>query len=292
MNIQDNNRDILSTMGLECKSPFKLETNSSGIKGHFQKLFYPYFERITGLDALNDIYMKHENHLHSKEFLSAVLKDLNINIHFENNDALNRIPQKGNLVIVANHPFGALDGIIFILMMHQVRSDFKFIANYLLERIPQLREVIISIDPFKRTSHKEMNIMGMKAALKFLTDGGALSVFPSGEVSHFKLRNFKVEDPKWDPAIAGLIRLGKAPVLPIYFNGHNDWKFHLAGLINPLLRTLMLPSEFINKRNHTVHVKIGEIISYEQLLNFKTDKEMITHLRKETLNLKNSQITN
>ena len=193
---------------------------------------------------------------------------------------LQQVPSKGPAVVVANHPFGLLDGAILLTVLLQVRKDVRVLANGVLAAVPELRGLVIPVDPEgSRTS-----VRGLRQAVEFLNSGGMLLVFPAGEVSHFRWRDGAVTDGKWNPAVVRLVRAagnrGIAPaVLPAYVAGVNSGVFQAAG---PVLRTALLIRELLNKRGSCVHVRIGSAIEAAKLLAIPTDEERTAYLRWRT----------
>src|SRR5207244_521579 len=113
----------------------------------------------------------------------------------------------------------------------------------------------IPIDPFGGPQAKRANAAGIRKAVRWLEGGGALLIFPAGEVSHLNLRTFSISDPPWSATAARLIRMSGAPVVPMYFGGANSALFQLAGIVHPRLRTLLLPHELGNKVGSRVAVR-------------------------------------
>lgn len=109
--------------------------------------------------------------------LEELLAEMKVKLDVQPSD-LNRIPAKGPLVAVANHPFGVLDGAALAVLLLRVRSDVKILTNSLLESIPELREYCIFVDPFHTAASADKNMKPMKQALAWLRQGGALAVFP------------------------------------------------------------------------------------------------------------------
>jgi putative hemolysin len=72
---------------------------------------------------------------------------------------------------------------------------------------------------------------------------GIGSLMIPGEVSHLNLRTFSISDPPWNATAARLVRMSRAPVVPMYFGGANSALFQLAGIVPPRLRRLLLPHE-------------------------------------------------
>jgi putative hemolysin len=107
-------------------------------------------------------------------------------------------------------------------------------------------------------------------------------VFPAGEVSHFRWKTKKIEDPAWNETVVRIIRRARAKVVPVYFKGRNSMVFQIAGLIHPVLRTLMLPREMIKKKSVQIHLKIGSSIPYKRIAAIPGDSDLSAYLRFRT----------
>jgi putative hemolysin len=217
--------------------------------------------------------------------LEALLAEMKIKLEVQLSD-LDRIPVKGPLVAVANHPFGVLDGAALAVLLSRARNDVKILTNSLLEGIPELHEHCIFVDPFHTThsSRKstDKNVKPLNQAMEWLRQGGALAVFPAGEVSQWNVREAQVTDPAWNTVAARLVRKTGASTLPVYFCGHNTARFQLLGLINPHLRTLFLLQEFLQQRGKNVKIRIGKAIPSELISNLDNDDEATEYLRLRT----------
>ncbi len=160
-------------------------------------------------------------------FWDRALDALDITINLSVEDA-RRIPATGALVAVANHPFGGVDGLVLASLLARTRPDVRLLGNALLARIPELRRASFFVDPFGRSSATAANAAAMRAALQWVAGGGALAMFPAGEVSHVPSGD-GVVDPEWSPSVARLATRAGATVLPVYFHGRNSRLFHAAG---------------------------------------------------------------
>jgi putative hemolysin len=213
--------------------------------------------------------------------LEALLEEMKVRLDVQPAD-LEHIPAKGALVAVANHPFGVLDGAALAALLTRVRPDVKILTNSLLEGIPELHDHCIFVDPFQTPSAIEKNVRPLKQALDWLSQGGALAVFPAGEVSQWNIRQAQVTDPAWNTVAARLVRKTDAAALPVYFCGHNSVGFQLLGMINPKLRTLFLLQEFLQQRDKALKVRIGKAIPTELIANLDSDEEATEYLRLRT----------
>lgn len=213
--------------------------------------------------------------------LEALLAEMKVKLGVQHAD-LERIPAKGPLVAVANHPFGVLDGVALTVLLSRVRSDVKILTNSLLDGIPELHRHCIFVDPFNAPSSTDKNLKPLKQALTWLHQGGALAVFPAGEVSQWNVREAQVTDPAWSSAAARLARKTGASALPVYFCGRNSGRFQVLGLINPRLRTLFLLAEFLQQREKNVEIRIGNAIPHDLIANLDNDEEATEYLRLRT----------
>jgi putative hemolysin len=216
-------------------------------------------------NKLNDKYSR-ISHLKGLEFLSAAMDTFEITYEV-NPEELKRIPRTGAFISVSNHPFGGVDGMILIkTMLEQQRNDIKTLSTFIIQRIPQISEFVFPVDPFENGARRGSNLVGLKKALTHVGNGGALGLFPAGEVSTYydNMDEVGIVDRQWQPSMIKFIKRAGVPVVPIYFQGENSRIFHLLGLIHPMLRTAKLPSELLNKKNQVIRVRIGYPISVEE----------------------------
>jgi putative hemolysin len=203
---------------------------------------------------------------------------------------LKRIPATGPVFFVANHPFGAIDGIILGALMDQVRPDGKLLVNFLLGRIDDMGGRCFYVNPFGGSAAARANLQGMKDSLRWLREGHALATFPSGTVSHFKWGSHQVTDPEWAENIAPIILKTGATVVPVYFEGRNSSLFQIAGLLHKKFRTLMLPREMLRNKQRGVGVRIGNAIPARRLEHFGSHREVMDFLRLRTYILQSREI--
>ncbi|HWX43512.1 MAG TPA: lysophospholipid acyltransferase family protein [Blastocatellia bacterium] len=251
----------------------------SPLPERFTPLVQSAFKHILQLDRIEEVYNQVSQRQDDTAFVDKVLQTLGVECRLNGPD-LSRIPLGGKAVVVANHPFGLIDGVALARTLCTVRPDVKLLGNFLLDQITELRDLLISVDPFGATGSAGKNVKGLKRAIDWLRCGHVLAVFPAGEVAHLDLRTREVADPDWSETIARIIRLTESPVLPVFFEGANGLAFQLLGLVHPLLRTAMLPHEALNKRGKELGIKIGNVIPFAALSKHATDSEMIGYLRR------------
>ncbi len=212
---------------------------------------------------------------------SLSLRGLRVTADLPSADA-SHIPSSGAVIITANHPFGALDGIVAIAAIGRRRRDLRILANPELTGIEGIGSIVIPVDPFGGSGATRANSSGLRQALRWLEGGGALLMFPAGEVSNLQLRALAVVDRPWSATAARLIRLAGVPVVPMHFAGSNSALFQIAGMVHPNLRTLLLPHELANKVGARVGVRVGEPLSPAKLAALGSDEQIAAHLRLST----------
>jgi putative hemolysin len=246
-------------------------------------VFGPLLKRLLYVDAINAGHRELVATGTPETFFSRTLEILGCKYEVSASD-LERIPQDGPLVVMSNHPLGGLDGIIMGDLLRRRRPDVKLMANFLLKKIQFADQHMIFVDPFAAAKPSVKNLAPLRECLKHLKSGGLLGVFPGNKVSHYQWHRGEVADPEWVPHIGALMRRTGASVLPIFIEGSNSRLFNLAGMIHPILRTFLLPREFM-RRAHSIEpirIHIGSVISSTRLKRFESDEAMIRFLRVTT----------
>lgn len=233
--------------------------------------------KALALDAISNRFQRIPQGAMGLDFLRGLMSAFGFSCQVSAED-LAHIPTDGPVVVAANHPFGGMEGLLLADMLLSVRPDVKIMANYLLGRIEELRELFILVDPFGSEKSFARNITPLRDSISWLRGGACLGVFPAGEVASFKMRERRVAEPQWSPSIARIIRSCEATVVPVHFSGANGPMFHLAGMVHPRLRTMLLGREFVNKAEKTVQVRIGQPIRHEKLADMN-DKQAADYLR-------------
>ncbi len=238
-------------------------------------------ERILGLKELDREYLELPQGKPIAGFLEAVFEqfDVKIDIHAED---LKRIPTEGPTVVVSNHPFGGIEGLALAHLLLTRRPDIRILANFMLGRIPELRELFLLVDPFEGKAATARSLAGLRRAHKWLGDGGLLVVFPAGEVASLDLRQRAVVDPPWTNTVDRLVARAQCPVVPAFFSGHNGSLFQLAGLVHSSLRTAMLPRELLARRGTTLKVCVGNPVPYSDLKTYAAGDDRMDFLRRRT----------
>lgn len=175
------------------------------------------------------------------------------------------IPESGPLVVVANHPFGVVDGIILCWTVAQVRDDYQIMTHRVLHQAPEVRPRILPVD-FSGTEAATLdNLRSRRQARELLARRGALLVFPGGGVAAAPIPFGRAVDRPWGPLAAKLALAAGAAVLPVYFEGQNSRLFHIASNIHQTLRYALLFHEVRNKIGRQIAVTLGDVIPHDRL---------------------------
>lgn len=199
--------------------------------------------------------------------------------------ALSNIPKDGPLVVVANHPYGILDGLILGHILSTVRAgEFRILANSVFRKAEELNRFLLPISFDENRDAVHQNVETRKTALSFLDNGGAIGVFPGGTVStSVKPFRSRPMDPAWRSFTSKMISRSGATVVPVFFEGSNSRLFQVASHLHSTLRLALLIKEFKRRTDDPVNLVIGDPISSDVLASYRSDsKAMMDFLRLQT----------
>jgi putative hemolysin len=233
----------------------------------------PLLRRVLGLDTIGALY--DEAQAVPAPFATAALRVLDVTAAF-NIAGVDDIPKRGPMIVAANHPHGALDGLLLLDVIGRARPDVRLIANHLLSRIPELRDQCFFVDPFASRDSAHRSLPGLRAARLWLGQGGALVIFPAGEVAHTSNAEGLVVDSPWRSTIGALAVGAQAQVLPIYIDGANSALFYAAARVHRLLRTALLPRELVKRRGTSVAIHIGRPLSLDAIARVDQTADTVT----------------
>ena len=170
---------------------------------------------------------------------------------------LERIPEEGPLVLVANHPFGILDGMALGRILSARRPHFRIVAHKIFHKARELEQVILPISFDEDKAAQATNLETRRRALDYLAGGGAIGIFPGGTVSTSKRPFGSPMDPVWRNFTARLVSRSGATVVPVYFHGANSRMFQIASHLHPTLRVALLIKEFGARVGGAIQATVG-----------------------------------
>ncbi len=200
--------------------------------------------------------------------------------------SLSNIPSDGPLILIANHPYGILDGLMMGHILSQTRGDFRILAHRIFRKAEDLNRIILPISFDETKEAMKLNLQTRKTALDYLGGGGSIGIFPGGTVST-GVRPFSYPmDPGWRGFTARMVAKSNATVVPVYFDGHTSRLFQIASHLHNTLRMGLLIKEFKKRVDAPVKVVIGEPIGRDILDPLGKDtRKMMDFLRKATYEL-------
>ncbi len=213
--------------------------------------------KLTHEQEINNFLETHQD-LKGFDFIDQVLDHFNFSYAVSQRDRVN-IPATGRVVIVANHPLGALDGLSLLKLVGEIRRDVKIVANDMLLRFDALSMLFHPVDNMSKATHKR-HVAAIVASLK---NEEAIIVFPAGEVS--RIRPNGVRDGKWNKGFLSFAQKTLSPILPIHISARNSSLFYGCSMVYKPLAGMMLAHEIFNKNAQTISMRVGEIIPYRQI---------------------------
>jgi putative hemolysin len=241
-------------------------------------------EKATGQPLLYGLYLDNQkNPVPGESFWAASVRQLQVVPTFKADD-LSNIPATGPLVIIANHPYGVLDGLAMCWLIEKVRKDFLVLTHSVLLRAPEARTNLLPVDFTGTKEAFQTNLESREAARKHLAQGGCVVVFPAGAVSTApdKLGRKPAIDWPWQPFTAQLIQRSKATVVPIFFSGQNSRLFQIASHLSPTLRLSLIFKEVHDRIGTELPLVIGKPISHEELAPLTDRQTLLSFLRERT----------
>ena len=212
-----------------------------------------------------------------REFADHLLENMGITIDVSP-EQLENIPKEGGFVVVSNHPFGGIEGVMLLSVIAKVRPDFKIMANFILSHIPNLKECFFAVNPFEKKPEWKSSVSGIKGTIMHIAEGKGLGVFPAGEVSRYHGHDYP-EDLPWSTSIARIIKNANVPVIPVFWDGQNSKLFYAVDKIHSMLGTARLTRELINKHDTCFNLQIGKPILPSEIELYENPKQLAAYLR-------------
>ncbi len=242
-----------------------------------------FMKRLIHQDEINDVMSRVGDKM-GLDFLKAVLIDelkLKIEVH-----GLENIPKTAGVIIAANHPLGGIDGMAFMHVVGQVRSDMQFLVNDVLLNIKNLEMFFVPVNKMGSNPRQATKLIE-----ETYQKDVAVLVFPSGLVSR-KLPS-GIQDLKWKKSFIVRARKYQKDIVPVHIDGQNSSRFynfsrlrHKLG-IKANLEMGLLASEMFKQRGKAITIRIGKALSYESFDHTKTPAQWAAEVRELTYDLPN-----
>lgn len=244
-------------------------------------------ENITGRPRLLRMADGYEREVEAgRDFWQVMQERYRLRLEFVG-EGLANVPTEGPLILVANHPYGILDGLVMGRILSERRGgDFRIIANHVFRKAEDLRRVILPIDFSETKTAIETNLRTRREAMSYLAAGGAIGIFPGGTVSTSAKPFSRPMDPPWKTFTARMISKSGATVVPMYFDGQNSRLFQIASHLNYTLRTALLINEFDSRVGGPIRLNIGKPLPAEEIrARARDSRALMDYLRERTYRL-------
>jgi putative hemolysin len=182
------------------------------------------------------------------------------------------------LVLVANHPYGILDGIAAMTIAEDLERPFKVLINQELMKVPELRPFSLPIDFRETRAARETNLETREQAIRALAEGTTIIVFPAGGVATAPTPFGRAVELPWKLFTARMLQKARASVLPVYFEGQCGPLFHLATRLSMTLRLSMLIREFRRSVGRRLVARVGDVVPFEALRHASDRTELTDEL--------------
>ncbi|CAM4243582.1 lysophospholipid acyltransferase family protein [Stenotrophomonas indicatrix] len=206
--------------------------------------------RWSRLDRI-EAFLRRNANVRGFDFVAAGLEFIEGRYHVDP-AALARIPATGRLLIVANHPSGALDALALLDAVGRIRRDVRIVANDLLGAIEPLQDLLLPV----RILGGKVQRSSLQAVEQALAAEQCVIVFPAGEVSRLSLLG--IRDGRWQRGFVRFARAAAAPVLPVRVEARNSALFYGASTLFKPAGTALLAREMFARRGRPLRLRIGE----------------------------------
>ena len=255
---------------------------ANGEMGPLANGFIRAMEKVTGQPKIKKIYFDYVDDERPKEmFWTDALDRLKIGYNLTK-DSPCEIPATGRLLIVANHPFGVIDGLVLCSMLSKIRDDYRIITHQVLRQAPAVMDKILPIDFAETPAALATNLNTRTEAQKFLKSGGAVIVFPAGGISLAPNFIGPAFDVEWKTFAAKLAQQQDTTVIPFFFHGRNSVLYQMARRMSVTLGYSLMFREICKQMNSEVQVTMRAPIQSDALSALTTRQEIIEFLRNRT----------
>jgi putative hemolysin len=239
-------------------------------------------ERVTGQPRIKNLY---ENYSKlgrpPQKFWNDAVRVLRLRLELSKAPG-EALPATGPHVVIANHPFGVVDGIVLCWIVSQIRPDYRIMTHRILHQAPEVRDYVLPVDFSGTKAALLNNIESRRKAREILAAGGVLIVFPSGGVAFSRGFFGPAVDLEWKSLAATLALSTGADILPVFFRGQNSRLFHMAANVHLTLKYSLLFHEVRNKIGSRITATIGDIIPNEKLRAIGDSRAVTNFLKQAT----------
>lgn len=240
-------------------------------------------EHFTGQPELEKMYLNWAAHPTPNEnIFAAAIRLMKVKVAHDA-AALQAAPKTGPLLIVANHPFGVVDGLAIMALATQIRPDVKILVHSVLCQPPELKDYLLPIDFSGTSEARTTSATTRRRTVEWLNHGHCVVIFPAGGVATAQNPFIgKAVDAPWHEFVARLTRVAGLKILPVFFEGQNSRIFQIVSHVSFNLRLALVFRESARRMGGVISVKIGTAIDAGGLPHTDGKKAVMNSLRRST----------
>ena len=255
---------------------------ANGELGPMASGFIRAMEKVTGQPKIKKLYFDYVDDERPRElFWTDALKRLNISYDARREPGA-EIPKTGPVLVIANHPFGVIDGLVLCAMMSEIRQDYKIITHQVLRQAPAVMDKILPIDFAETETALATNLETRREAHKHLKNDGAVIIFPAGGISLAPKLIGPAFDSDWKTFAAKLAQTKDTTIVPFFFDGRNSVVYQAARRVSVTLGYSLMFREICKQMNRQVKVTVRTPINSKELDAFSNRNDITDFLRRRT----------
>ena len=255
---------------------------ANGELGPMASGFIRAMEKVTGQPKIKKLYFDYVDDERPRElFWTDALKRLNISYDARREPGA-EIPKTGPVLVIANHPFGVIDGLVLCAMMSEIRQDYKIITHQVLRQAPAVMDKILPIDFAETETALATNLETRREAHKHLKNDGAVIIFPAGGISLAPKLIGPAFDSEWKTFAAKLAQTKDTTIVPFFFDGRNSVVYQAARRVSVTLGYSLMFREICKQMNRQVKVTVRTPINSKELDAFSNRNDITDFLRRRT----------
>lgn len=246
-----------------------------------------YIKRVIHEDELNDAISRNKNRF-EHDFVDAAMEEFGVHIKVVGEE---NIPESGGVIIAANHPLGALDGIAFMKVVGKRRKDIRFLVNDLLMALKNFGPLFVPVNKHGRNSQDYVERIE-----KVYAEDDCVLIFPAGLVSR-RQKGGVIEDLEWKRSFINKAVHYKKNIVPVYIEGRNSnffynlayWRKKLG--IKANIEMFYLVDEMYQQKGKTLTFTFGKPISWQVFTSEQKDEYWAEKVKRHVYALKTGDKT-
>ena len=270
--------DALATFDTLPAAPQADFTYAHPGQSRFRRNLIRAVEVLTGQPKLRRLYLNWawSDRLPGVPVFAAALRQLDIRPRISAGaEHLSQVPAAGGLLLVANHPFGVVDGLTLGHLGMQLRGNVRILTNSLLCRVPEIDPYLLPVDFSGTPEARRLTAETRRKAASLLAAGNVVAIFPAGGVAtaNKPLAGRAVDSP-WHPFVGRLATIPGVTTLPVHFSGQNSRLFQIASHTSYPLRVALIFHETRRRIGRPIELRVGAPVPADEIA--RLDRDQIT----------------